>query len=239
MGDAGDEVRDGRRRRLVVRALVVVAVLVVGALLLPTPVVDGLAAGPVSRLGGDCAELVGVDVHSGRWPVIGRLVAGRYEDVAADIDEIRLPELGLAYHDVRFTATRVEVGTLGGLLDDEVWVHEGAVAATLRFATMEAALRDHGVTAELTEQAGSVRAEVEVPLLGTFPTTVHVVPAGTAVELELVPLDAFSLPPVPVELPAPAEARAVVVDDEGVHVDAAIEGRLPAADDDAGCTPAA
>lgn len=216
-----------RRRRVVTVGLAAVAGLLVAGLLVPTSVVDRLADRSVAELGGNCADLTGVDVHSGPWPVAARLLTGRYEQVSADIDEVRLHELGLSYHDVTFTAARIDVGLLGGLLGDDVRIHDGTTTATLRFDTIESALGTYGVTAELSEQDGSVRAEVLVPPFGELPTTVHVAAVGGGVELQFVPLDVVTLPPLRVDLPAPAALQSLQVHHDGVHVEATIDGVLP------------
>jgi len=219
-----------RRRRVLVVGLAAVAGLLVAGLLVPTSVVDRLADRSVARLGGNCSDLIGVDVHTGSWPVTARLLAGRYEQISADIDEVRLHELGLSYHDVTFTASRIDIGALGGLLGDDVRIHDGTTTATLRFDTIESALADHGITAELSELAGSVRAEILLPPFGELPTTVHVAAVGGEVELQFVPLDLVTLPPLRIALPAPAALQSLLVDQEGVHVEATIDGALPTDD---------
>ena len=139
-----------------------------------------------------------------QWPVAARLLAGRYEQ--ADIDEVRLRDPGLSYHDVTFTAARIDIGPMGGLLGDDIRIHDGTATATLRFDAIESVLSANGVTAELSEQAGSVRAEVLVPPFGEVPTTVHVAAAGGGVEMQFVPLDLVALLPLRVDLPLPPQS---------------------------------
>jgi hypothetical protein len=219
-----------RRRRVVVGGLVAVAGLLVAGLLVPTSVFDGIAARSVSRLGGDCADLVGVDVHSGSWPVAGRLMAGHYEGVSADIDEVRLRDPALTYHDVTFTAARIDIGKLGGLFSDEVRIHRGTTTATLGFDALESVLGSYGVTAELSGEAGSIRAEIVLPPFGEVPTTVDVTAVDGGIDLQFVALDLVTLPPLRIGVPAPAAVRSVEVRHDGVHVDATIDGFLPTDD---------
>jgi hypothetical protein len=213
------------RRRVAIGVAAALAVLVASVLLVPTSVVDGLAAGRVADLGGDCADLVGVDIHSGPWPVAARLLAGRYEDVTAEIDEVRLREPALTYHDVTFTAGRIDVGSLGGMVGggDEIRIHN----ATLGFDAIEELLTAYGVTAELAESGGAIQADIVLPPpFGELPTTVHVTAVEGAVELQFVPLDMVTLPPVRIEVPAPTRVTDATVSSDGVHVEATIDGSL-------------
>lgn len=219
-----------RWRRRAAIGLVAVAVLLVAVLLVPTPMVDGMAEGRVEDLGGDCADLVGVDVHSGPWPVLPRLMgAGRYQDVTADIEEVRLREPALTYDDVTFTADRIDVGRLGGLVGggDDIRIHDGTTTATLGFDAVEELLASYGVTAELAEAAGSIQADVVLPPpFGELPTTVHVNAVEGAVELQFVPLDAITLPPVRIDVPAPTQVTEATVRSDGVHIVATFDGTV-------------
>ena len=219
-----------RWRRVVVGGLVAVVVLLVGGVLVPTSVLDGMAARNVSRLGGDCADLIGVDVHSGSWPVAARLMAGHYRGVTAEIDEVRLFDPALTYHDVTFTAARIDIGKVGGLFSDEVRIRGGTTTATLGFDTIESVLSSYDVTAELAEEAGSIQADIHLPPFGEFPTTVHVTAVEGGIDLQFVALDLVTLPPLRIEVPAPAAVRSVEVRDDGVHLDATIDGFLPTQD---------
>ena len=220
--------RSRRRRRLAVIGLAAVGALLVAVLLVPTSLVDGMAEGRVADLGGDCADLIGVDVHSGPWPVAVRLLAGRYQHVTADIEEVRLREPALTYDDVTFTADRIDVGSLGGVFGgDEIRIHNGNTTATLGFDTIEELLATYGVTAELAEAAGSIQADVVLPPpFGELPTTVHVQAVEGAVELQFVPLDTITLPPVRIDVPAPTQVTAATVSADGVHVEATFDGSV-------------
>lgn len=221
--------RPSRRRRLAVIGLVAVAALLLAVLLVPTSMIDGMAEGRVADLGGDCADLVGVDVHSGPWPVAPRLMAaGHYQDVTADIEEVRLREPALTYHDVTFTADRIDVGKLGGVFGgEEIRIHDGTTDATLGFDAIEELLTAYGVTAELAESAGSIQADVVLPPpFGELPTTVHVNAVEGAVELQFVPLDTITLPPVRIDVPAPTRVTAATVSSDGVHIVATFDGTV-------------
>jgi hypothetical protein len=170
----------------------------------------------VAGYGGECAELDGIEVRSGPWPVVARAVLGHVDAVSAEIDEIRLADPQLAYHDISFSAARIDVGPLGGLVGhDDIEIEDGTATVTVRFDDLEALLADHGFTVALTSRAGSVAAAISVPPFGELPTTVHV-----------VPLDLVALPPLPVDLPAPVAVRTVEVRPDGVRIDATIDGTL-------------
>jgi hypothetical protein len=196
-------------------------------LLAPTPVLDALARRSVAGYGGECAELDGIDVRSGSWPVVARAALGHVDAVSAEIDEIRLEDPQLAYHDISFSAARIDVGPLGGLVgSDDIEIEDGTATVTVLFDDLEGLLADHGFTVALTSRAGSVAAAISVAGLGELPTTVNVAAVDGRLELEFVPLDLITLPPLPVTLPDPVVVRSVEVQPDGVRVDTTIDGTL-------------
>jgi hypothetical protein len=214
-------------RRWLTIGLLVTMALILAVLLAPTPVLDALARRSVAGYGGECAELDGIEVRSGPWPVVARAVLGHVDAVSAEIDEIRLADPQLAYHDISFSAARIDVGPLGGLVGhDDIEIEDGTATVTVRFDDLEALLADHGFTVALTSRAGSVAAAISVPPFGELPTTVHVVAVEGRLELQFVPLDLVALPPLPVDLPAPVAVRTVEVRPDGVRIDATIDGTL-------------
>ena len=214
------------RRRLTIGLLVALGLLV-AVLLAPTPVLDALARRSVAGYGGECAELDGIDVRSGSWPVVARAALGHVDAVSAEIDEIRLADPQLAYHDISFSAARIDVGPLGGLVgSDDIEIEDGTADVTVLFDDLEALLADNGFDVALTARAGAVAASVSVPPLGELPTTVHVVAVDGRLELQFVPLDLIALPAVPLDLPAPVAVRTVEVRPDGVRIGATIDGTL-------------
>jgi hypothetical protein len=214
-----------RRRRLLVAAGVVVLLVPVLVLLAPTSLINPYARRAVSGYGGSCAELVGVDVDSGAWPVVARAAAGRHRDVATHVDELRVD--GFTYYDVSFSAREVVVAPLFGLLSDrETVVRGGESSATARFDDIEAVIASYGTTVDLSGQGSTLVANVEVPLLGPVPTSVGVTSVDGDMELVFAPLDLVVLPPVRIPFPELADFRSIEVAGDAIRIDVTVEGPL-------------
>jgi DUF2993 family protein len=208
-----------------VAALVVVLLV----LLMPTSVVDRFTRRSVSSYGGSCAELLGIDVDSGDWPVIARAAAGQYRHVSTHVDELQLD--GFSYYDVSFSAERIDVAPLFGVLSDrQTTVHGGEASATVRYEDIEAAIAEAGSTVDLVAQGSSLVANVDVPFLGPVPTTVDITPVDGDMQIIFAPLDMIQLPPVMIPFPAPTRLSDVVVDDDTLRVDSTVDGTLRSGD---------
>lgn len=219
-----------RRIALTIGGLGLVMALLV--LLAPTSLFDPLVRRAVSRYGGSCTELVGVEVDSGSWPVVARALAGRYRDVSMHVEEMRAD--GFSYHDVTFSAAEVDVAPLGGLLSErDVQVRGGTASATVRFADIERVIAASGTTVHLRADGPTLVADVEVPLLGPVPTTVTITPVDGDMELVFAPLDVFTLPPVRVPVPAPLSLREVEVGSDALRFDSTVDGAVRS--DELGC----
>jgi hypothetical protein len=229
----------GRARRRVLLGLgaagVVVVLLVLLVLLVPTSFVDRYTRSAVADYGGDCAELLGIDVDSGDWPVVARAAAGSYHHVTTHVDELRVD--GFSYYDVSFSADKIHVAPLFGLLSGrETQVRGGEASATVRYDDIEAAIASYGYTVDLTTELtadGSLVANVDVPWVGPIPTTVEITPVDGDMELVFAPLDVIELPPVLIPFPSPTALREVVVGDDTLRVESTVEGALRS--DDLGC----
>lgn len=235
-GDDGRR-RRGRswRRRLVIGAVAAVVLLAVLVLLAPTSLVDRYARRAVSDYGGTCAELVGVDVDSGAWPVVARAAAGQHRDVTMHVDELRVD--GFTYHDVSFTAREMEVAPLFGLVSDrETVVHGGESSATARFDDIEEVIAAYGTPVDLREQGATLVADVQVPLLGAIPTSVRIASVDGDMELVFAPLDLVTLPPVRIPFPAPAAFQSVEVAEDAIRIDVTVDG--PLRSEELGCDAA-
>jgi hypothetical protein len=218
------------RRRLVLLGLGVASLVVVLlVLLVPTSLVDRVTRRSVSGYGGSCAELLGIDVDSGDWPVIARAATGHYSGVSTHVDELRLD--GFSYYDVSFSADRIDVAPLFGVLSDrQTTVHGGEASATVRYEDIEAAIAEAGSTVDLTVQGSSLVANVDVPFLGPVPTTVDITPVEGDMQIVFAPLDMIELPPITVPFPAPTRLREVVVEDDALQVDSTVDGTLRSGD---------
>jgi hypothetical protein len=225
LGGGPDDAGPRRWRRWVLLVAVATGVLALLLLVVPTSLVDPLTRRAVSGYGGSCADLLGVDVDSGTWPVVARAAAGEHRDVATQVDELRIG--GFSYYDVRFSAERVEVAPLFGLLGDRsTQVHGGASAATVRFHDVEEAVAAYGVTAQLRGEGSTLIADVEVPFVGPVPTTVEITPLEDDMQLVFAPLDLVELPPVRIPFPAPAAFRSVDVEGDALRIHATVDGHL-------------
>jgi LmeA-like phospholipid-binding len=210
----------------------VVLTLVLLVLLAPASLVDPLMRRSVARYGGECTDLVGVDVDSGVWPTVARMLTGQLHDVSLHVDEMRSE--GFTYYDVSFSAAEVEFAPLGGLVSDRATrVHDGETSATVRFDDIEQLIARSGTTVQLRQQGTTLVADVEVPFVGPLPTTVGISPVDGDMELLFAPLDVFTLPPVRVPIPAPLSLRQVEVRSDALRFDSTVDGVVPA--DDLGC----
>jgi hypothetical protein len=226
-GDRGGSRRSRRQVLVAVAGAGLVVVLL--ALLVPTSFVDRFTRRAVSDYGGTCANLLGLDVDSGDWPVVARAATGSYHHVATHVDELRVD--GFSYYDVSFSADRIDVAPLFGLLSDqETQVHGGEASATVRYDDIETAIANYGVTVELIGQGSSLVANVDVPWVGPVPTTVQMTPVDGDMELVFAPLDMIELPPVLIPFPAPTALREVVVGDDTLRVESTVEGALRSGD---------
>jgi hypothetical protein len=198
-------------------------------LLAPTAVVDVVVARIASGFGSECAELAGVDVHSGSWPVVARAITGHLQDVTVDVEEVRLRTF--AVHDVNFAVASADVAPLGGaLVAHEADVRDGQATATLRFTEIERIVADHGVDMTVRRDGSGAVADVDVPLVGPVPTGITVAPADGQLEIRLAALDRVALPPLRITPAEPFRIEAVEVLDEGVQVGLTFDGRLAAGD---------
>jgi hypothetical protein len=236
-GRDGDEPNGGRlwSRFPWRRVLAVLGVVVLLILLAPAAVVNPIARRVVSGYGGDCAELSGVRVDSGSWPVVLRAVTGRLSDVSVEIDEIRFDTFSI--YDVSSSASSIRVRPLGlAAAGGDAKVQGGETSSTLLFADIERIYAEYDVTLTLRRDdldPSRLIADVDVPLLGPIPTGVTITPAEGDLELVLAPLDMFELPPIRITSAEPFEASSVDIGDEAVRIESTFEGTL--GDDDFAC----
>lgn len=229
-GRDGDEPNGGRlwsrfRWRWV---LAVLGVLVLAILLAPTAVVNPIARRAVSGYGDGCAEISGLQVDSGSWPVVLRAVTGRLDDVSVEIDEVRFDTFSV--YDVRTSASTVRVAPLGlSLAGGDPKVQGGETSSTMLFADIERIYAEYDVPLTLRrDELDSSRliADVDVPLVGPVPTAVTVTPSEGDLELVLAPLDMFELPPIRITSAEPFDVRSVDLRDDAIRVGSTFEGTL-------------
>jgi hypothetical protein len=224
---AGSESPRPRRWRKVVAAL---AGLVVIVLLAPTPLVQPFADRAGRGYQGRCAEMAGVEVDPGAWPVVARAAAGRMRDVATHADEIRFDN-GVTFHDLDFSATEVNGPPLRfGLANQDAEIRGGESSATVRLDDLERSLGDEGIAVDLHAETGSLVADVDVPVIGVVPTAVEVVPVEGDIELRYGAYDAIPLPPLRIDMPEPIEVEAVEVAEDGIRVSSTVDGVITAQD---------
>ena len=139
--EARSRCSDQRVTRVTRRRLGLIAVVLLAACLGADPLVEELVEWRVANSVG-CAELRGVELDLGRWPVLVRALAGRLSDVRGDIESIEVK--GLRLRDASFRVGRLGlspatlVGGSVSLDDAEVHVRVAEQALT-RFA------RAHGL----------------------------------------------------------------------------------------------
>src|SRR5690606_10589514 len=129
------------------------------------------------------ARFTGLDATGGSWPAVARAAAGRLRDVTAQADEIRF-ENGSAIHDVDFRAEELIGPPLRfGWAESDTVVRGGVSSASVLFDDIERIVAGYGVTVDLRNDAGSLVADVQVPLLGPVPTTVELAAVDGDLEL--------------------------------------------------------
>jgi hypothetical protein len=226
--------------------------------LAPSPLVEWAVDRGAARYQGECTEFVGLSVtDSGAWPTVVRAAAGKLRDVSAHADEVHFSD-GFAIYDVEFTAAEVDVAALRfGMTDDDAIVRGGRSSALVRLDDLEAIIADYGIDVSLTglpasaaPGAGSgaggtgsdgtgsggaggsnmLNADVEVPVIGTVPTTVEVAVVGGDIELRFVALDVIPLPSVTIELPDPVTLQSVEVEADLVRATTTIDGTIASGD---------
>ena len=218
------------RRRRGRRVPALLAGLIVVVLLAPTPLVQPFADRAGRGYEGRCAEMAGVEVDPGAWPVVARAAAGRMRDVSTHADEIRFDN-GVTYHDLDFSAAEVNGPPLRfGLANQDAEVRGGVSSATVRLDDLERGLGDEGITVDLHAETGSLVADVEVPVIGVVSTAVEVVPVEGDLELRYEGFDAVPLPPLRIEMPEPIEVQAVAIAEDGIRVTSAVDGTITAQD---------
>lgn len=229
-------------------------VVVLLAALAPSPLVEWAVDRAAARYQGECTEFVGLSVSdSGSWPTVVRAAAGKLRDVAVHAEEVRFSD-DFAIYDVDLTAEEVNVAALRfGLTDDDAIVRGGRSTALVRLDDLEAIIAGWGVDLTLrglpagetatgadTGSGGSdaggsgvsttLAADVEVPVIGTVPTTVEVAIVDGDLELRFVALDVLPLPSVTIELPDPVTLESVAVEPDTVRVATTIDGTIASGD---------
>jgi hypothetical protein len=228
-------------------------VVVLMVALAPSPLVEWAVDRGAARYQGECTEFVGLSVtDSGAWPTVVRAAAGKLRDVSAHADEVHFSD-DFAIYDVEFTADEVDVAALRfGLTDDDAIVRGGRSTALVRLDDLEAIIADHGIDVTLTglpaspgtgaetgsdgtgsggsEASNLLNADVEVPVIGTVPTTVEVAVVGGDIELRFVALDVIPLPSVTIELPDPVTLRSLEVEADLVRATTTIDGTIASGD---------
>jgi hypothetical protein len=234
-------------------------VLLLLAVLMPSPLVEWAVDRAAARYQGECTEFVGLSVSdSGSWPTVVRAAAGKLRDVAVHADEVRFSN-DFTIYDVDLTAEQVNVAALRfGLTDDDAIVEGGRSTALVRLDDLEAIIADWGVDLTLRglpagedatgadtgpdsgDGSGSggsgsgvsntLAADVEVPVIGTVPTTVEVAIVDGDLELRFVALDVIPLPSVTIELPNPVTLESLEVGPDSVRVATTIDGTIASGD---------
>jgi hypothetical protein len=230
-----DRRRPGRQRpRRGYRLLALLGVLVVGVLLAPAPLVDPLVERAAYGYQSACTRFSGVEVDSGDWPVVARAAVGRMRAVSARADTVTF-DSGVTIHDVVLSADAVDVAPMRfGLGDGDADIRGGEASATVRYGEIEHAIADLGVTVHLRGgDDDSLVADVEVPVIGTIPTRVELVPVDGDLELRFAALDVIPLPSLLIVLPEPVALADIDVGDDGVRIATTVDGTLTA--DDWGC----
>lgn len=196
--------------------------------LAPAPIVNPIVNRAASGHGGDCAELSGVSVDSGSWPVVARAAAGQLRGVSAHADEVRF-DGGFTIYDVDFSAEQVNVPALRfGIGDDDADVSGGESAGTVRLEDLEEAIAEYDITVELHGEETSLLAEVDVPVLGDVPTTVDLIPFNGNLELRFTAYDSFELPPLVIDFPDQAAVQDVEIMSDSLRVTTSVEGAIAA-----------
>jgi hypothetical protein len=214
--------------------------------LAPSPLVEWAADRGAARYQGECTEFVGLSVtDSGAWPTVVRAAAGKLRDVSAHADEVRFSD-GFAIYDVELRADEVDVAALRfGMTDDDAIVRGGRSTALVRLDDLEATIAGYGIDVTLTGLPASaapgtgsggtsasnmLNADVEVPVIGTVPTTVEVAVVDGDIELRFVALDVIPLPSVTIELPDPVTLQSVEVEADRVRATTTIDGTIASGD---------
>lgn len=213
--------------------LAVLGAVVVAVLLAPAPLVDPVVERAAYGYQSECTEFSGVTVDSGTWPVVGRAAIGRLRGVSARADEVRF-DSGVTIHDVDLAADEIHVAPLRfGAGGGDAEVRGGEAAATLPYSEIEEVIAGYGVTVELRPGDDALVADVQVPVIGTIPTTVELIPVDGDLELRFAALDVIPLPSVLVALPDPVALSAVDLDEDGMRLATTVDGTL--ASDRWGC----